>query len=71
MAGMQRIDATLGQFVLAGEPVAEMGETRLASIGDVKHTSAQPILYVEFRKDGAAIDSAPWWAVGSDGEVNG
>lgn len=70
LAGMERIDATLGQFVLAGEPVAVMGSTRLASIGDIEHTSAQPILYVEFRKDGNSIDSAPWWAP-TDTEVNG
>ena len=42
----------------------------LASIGEVEHTSAQPILYVEFRKDGNSIDSAPWWAP-TDSEVNG
>ena len=71
MAGMQRIDATLGQFVLAGEPVAEMGQTQVASVGDFKGTSARRRLYVEFRKDGTAIDSAPWWADGSNGEVNG
>ena len=71
MAGMERIDAALGQFVLAGEPVALMGATRLASIGEIDHTSAQPILYVEFRKDGNAIDSTPWWARAKDGEVNG
>jgi septal ring factor EnvC (AmiA/AmiB activator) len=47
-----------------------MGATRLASIGELDHTSAQPVLYVEFRKDGNAIDSAPWWAP-TDGEVNG
>lgn len=70
LAGMERIDAALGQFVLGGEPVATMGATRLASIGDVEHTSAQPVLYVEFRKDGTAIDSAPWWAP-SGNEVNG
>ena len=28
LAGMERIDVTLGQFVLAGEPVAAMGATR-------------------------------------------
>ena len=62
LAGMERIDAALGQFVLGGEPVGVMGATRLASIGDIDHTSAQPILYVEFRKDGNSINSAPWWA---------
>jgi septal ring factor EnvC (AmiA/AmiB activator) len=71
MSGMERIDVSLRQFVLAGEPIAAMGATRLASLGDIDHTSAQPILYVEFRKDGGAIDSAPWWAEPTDGEVNG
>ena len=71
MAGMERIDAALGQFVLAGEPVATMGVTRIASIGDVEHTSAQPTLYVEFRKDGAAINSAPWWSRQDTDEVKG
>ena len=71
MAGMERIDAAIGQFVLAGEPVAKMGATRLASLGTIEHTSAQPVLYVEFRKEGAAIDSAPWWTGQPDGEVNG
>ncbi len=70
LAGMERIDAALGQFVLGGEPVAIMGSTRLASIEDIDHTSAKPILYVEFRKDGNSIDSAPWWAP-TNGEVNG
>ena len=59
MAGMERIDVALRQFVLAGEPVATMGATRLASIAEIDHTSAQPVLYVEFRKDGTAIDSGP------------
>lgn len=70
LAGMERIDAGLGQFVLTGEPIGAMGATRLASIGDIEHTSAQAILYVEFRKDGTAIDSEPWWAH-TDDEVNG
>lgn len=70
LAGMERLDAGLGQFVLSGEPIAAMGETRLASVGDVENASAQAILYVEFRKDGAAIDSGPWWAP-MDDEVNG
>jgi septal ring factor EnvC (AmiA/AmiB activator) len=71
MAGMERIDVALRQFVLAGEPVAAMGATRLASLDNVEHTSAQPILYVEFRRNGTAIDSEPWWAEATDGEVNG
>lgn len=45
LAGMERIDVTLGQFVLAGEPIAAMGlakydgaKRRLASASSVKST---------------------------------
>ncbi|WP_083649334.1 murein hydrolase activator EnvC family protein [Salaquimonas pukyongi] len=62
MAGMERIDAVLGQFVLAGEPIGAMGETRVASNVNVDIGTRRPVLYVEFRKDGVPIDSAPWWA---------
>jgi septal ring factor EnvC (AmiA/AmiB activator) len=62
LAGMERIDVEIGQFVLAGEPVGEMGDRKLpsAQIADIK--SGQPVLYVEFRKDGTPIDPSPWWA---------
>jgi septal ring factor EnvC (AmiA/AmiB activator) len=59
LAGMSRIDVSLGQFVLAGEPVAVMGSTASPSQGD---DSSRPVLYVEFRKDGRPIDPDPWWA---------
>lgn len=62
LAGMERIDVSLGQFVLAGEPVGVMGARRIASTASVDVGSLRPVLYVEFRKDGAAIDPAPWWA---------
>ncbi len=61
LAGMERITVELGQFVLTGEPVAVMGNgPRTASA--VTLGSSQPVLHVEFRKDGNSIDSAPWWA---------
>ncbi len=61
LAGMGRINVSPGQFVLSGEPVGAMGDgtTRMAAaaIG-----AAQPVLYIELRKDGTAIDPGPWWA---------
>ncbi|MCX2724273.1 murein hydrolase activator EnvC family protein [Roseibium salinum] len=61
LAGMDRIDVELGQFVLTGEPVGVMGATQWASASTFGLGSTQPILYVEFRKDGSAIDPTPWW----------
>jgi septal ring factor EnvC (AmiA/AmiB activator) len=68
LAGMSRIDVSLGQFVLAGEPIAVMGNS--AEPGSSGDTSSRPVLYVEFRKDGRPIDPGPWW-VGESGKVQG
>jgi septal ring factor EnvC (AmiA/AmiB activator) len=62
LAGLSRIDVSLGQFVLAGEPIAVMGNSAAPSQGD----SLRPVLYVEFRKDGRPIDPDPWWAEASE-----
>lgn len=71
LAGMERIDVQLGQFVLAGEPVAAMASQRLASAGAMDIGVAQPMLYIEFRKDGTSIDPAPWWAASNVEKVGG
>ena len=61
LAGVERISVNIGQFVLTGEPVATMGsQSRIASI--LAAPSSQPVLYIEFRKDGTPIDPGPWWA---------
>ena len=62
LAGMDRINVDLGQFVLAGEPVAVMGDGSTKTAAAMAVGASQPILYVEFRKDGATIDPGPWWA---------
>jgi murein hydrolase activator len=62
LAGMDRINVTTRQFVLAGEPVATMGDGASRTATAAAIGAAQPILYIEFRKDGAAIDPGPWWA---------
>ena len=67
LAGMERISVDLGQFVLTGEPVAVMGSGTQASHSGPK----QPVLYVEFRKDGAPIDPSPWWATNEGEKVRG
>ncbi len=71
LAGMEKINVELGQFVLAGEPVGVMGANRVASNANVDTGSTRPVLYVEFRKDGNSIDPSPWWAKSSVEERNG
>ena len=50
LAGLARSDATVGQWVLAGEPVGVMGQSK----------DGNPKLYMELRRDGRPIDPAPW-----------
>src|ERR1700726_1108834 len=70
IAGMERISVNIGQFVLTGEPVATMGTTsKVASI--LAANASQPVLYVEFRKDGTPIDPGPWWAANEGEKVRG
>ncbi|WP_244560403.1 MULTISPECIES: peptidoglycan DD-metalloendopeptidase family protein [unclassified Bosea (in: a-proteobacteria)] len=71
LAGMQRIDVALNQFVLAGEPVAVMGETSEAAATTVGVGTGQPVLYIEFRKDGASVDPGPWWTKSQGEKVRG
>lgn len=70
LAGMERISVDLGQFVLTGEPVAVMGNgSQVSAAGAAR--SKQPVLYVEFRKDGTPIDPSPWWATNEGEKVRG
>lgn len=62
LAGMDRINVSAGQFVLAGEPVAVMGDGSTRTAAAAAIGASQPVLYIELRKDGAAIDPGPWWA---------
>lgn len=77
LAGMALLAVEKGQTVLAGEPVALMGEERIASavsgaglggesVTPINNTSSgvetsRPELYVEVRKDGQAINPSAWW----------
>ena len=74
LAGMEDINVKIGDSVKAGQPIALMGGERLAKLAglpiDVSRaldnsfssSQTQPVLYVEFRKDGKSINSSPWWA---------
>ena len=48
LAGLGRLDTSVGQSLLAGEPVGVMAE------------SAKPVLYMEFRKNGQPVNPTSW-----------
>lgn len=49
LAGMARIDATVGQRLTSGEPVGIMAQDE-----------AKPMLYVELRRNGQPVNPLPW-----------
>ncbi len=53
LAGLDRLDAKVGQDVRAGEPVGVMP-------GWEPGTGSRPSLYVELRHDGQPVNPAPW-----------
>jgi septal ring factor EnvC (AmiA/AmiB activator) len=71
LAGMDRTYVLTGQFVLSGEPIGVMGDgtTRMAAAAAIG--AEQPILYIELRKDGTAIDLAPWWVKSESEKARG
>ena len=69
LSGMDRISTSQGKFVLSGEPLATMGEKRVASATVLALETDRPTLYIELRKDGKPVDSRPWWVGGDSGKA--
>jgi septal ring factor EnvC (AmiA/AmiB activator) len=72
LAGLGRIDVTVGQHVLAGEPVGQLGTEGFPREG--APAGGAPELYVELRHRGEPIDPKPWFNmrdVARPGKVSG
>jgi len=69
LTGMDEVNARQGKFVFAGEPIAAMGEKRVASATALALETDRPTLYIEFRKDGTPVDSRPWWTAKETGRA--
>ena len=67
LAGMDRINVSQGQFLLAGEPLGTMGNQQIASVASLDIGKSAPMLYIEFRKQGKPVSPAPWWVAGKSG----
>lgn len=60
LAGFGRIDRSVGQWVLAGEPVGLLANS----------PGEKPVLYLELRRKGETVNPLPWLASG-DRKVSG
>ena len=70
LSGMDRVSVREGQFVVAGEPLAMMGEKRVASVNALALETDRPTLYIEFRKNGKPVDSRLWWSATVPGKAS-
>ncbi len=62
LAGLASTNVELGQFVLMGEPIGQMGNRTTGQTVATSAGMSRPTLYIEFRNQGTPIDPNPWWA---------
>lgn len=69
LAGLDRVDAVVGQWLLAGEPVGSMApvgapiyalKSAEGGTGDIS-PAGRPKLYLELRRNGQPVDPVPWF----------
>lgn len=65
LAGLERLDTSVGQWVLTGEPVGAMGNSTIDKGGDTVG------LYLELRRKGQPIDPNRWIASGKQNRTSG
>lgn len=70
LAGMERIEGVVGQWLLAGEPVGVMGDGLSGAGSGEQGGKAAPELYLEIRRNGDPVNPLPWLTAGS-GKVGG
>ena len=61
LAGLEKVNVVEKDFVLAGEPIGQMGSKKYVSASSLRGNNDTPILYVEFRSAGKPINPQPWW----------
>jgi septal ring factor EnvC (AmiA/AmiB activator) len=61
------------QVALSSSPDASTAPvmTSASDSGSPNTGTTQPVLYIEFRKDGAPVDPTPWWATNGNQKVRG
>jgi septal ring factor EnvC (AmiA/AmiB activator) len=65
LAGLERLDTSVGQWVLTGEPVGAMGNSTIDKGSDTVG------LYLELRRKGQPIDPNRWIASGKQNRTSG
>ena len=61
LSGMQHLDVTAGQKLARGQPIGQMQGY------DASNPEAEPMLYVELRRNGTPVDPTAWLGRGGSG----
>lgn len=59
IAGLERADVKVGQFIVSGEPIGIMG-TAARQVRVPNNPLGMPVLYLELQRNGRSINPAPW-----------
>lgn len=62
LAGLDKVDVNIGQFVMLGEPVGSMGSQTIGRTVATGAGVSRPTLYIEMRKNNEPVDPTGWWA---------
>ncbi|GAB2179372.1 murein hydrolase activator EnvC family protein [Dongia sp. agr-C8] len=62
LAGLDRVDAVVGQWLLAGEPVGSMAPVGAPQGSGDLSPAGRPKLYLELRRNGQPVDPVPWFS---------
>lgn len=71
LAGLDAVSASIGQFMLEGEPLGTMGSRTIGRIVATDAGVSRPTLYIELRKNDKPMDPTGWWAAPSNSTQSG
>ena len=70
LAGLDRVDAVVGQWLLAGEPVGNMAPAGAPQGAGDASAAGRPKLYLELRRNGQPVDPVPWFGTADTQAIN-
>jgi septal ring factor EnvC (AmiA/AmiB activator) len=62
LAGLEAVDAKVGQFIRMGDRLGTMGSRTIGRTVATSAGASNPTLYIEMRNNNSPIDPTGWWA---------
>jgi septal ring factor EnvC (AmiA/AmiB activator) len=62
LAGLDAVDAQVGQFIRMGDRLGSMGSRTIGRTAASSAGASNPTLYIEMRNNNSPIDPTGWWA---------